>query len=481
MSSSLDTRFSRARPKESSIISRFVSCRPQDELIKITVINEYACRRPPPSVFNQKRLPSNMAITGISRSKGKPQTGANFNNIGFGNEQRFHVSTDAHDGRYFNTPSVRPSGSGRWSQHRGHWLDSCTQPVSICADFGISSTHRGTDQLFTRRGVSRMQANSRLTPRVLCNTALTRRGGTFAEPDILTLSDSLHPRRGSRLHMFDQSLFPAELHRGDGRREKNKNLSRCTKHPHYWKHDDRRSHNLSDTCWRSGPITDKSGFVHASIADEYIDDFTPEDLNKYKLDVNVGRSRRLAQNVSHSTRGRSTTTAANGVKPAVTPDQASEVGIPDKKIELRSITYINEHSDHPRYLTPAFQFWSDSGLGNSPRLRHVSLCGDESERNSVRLQMLSKLYRRKSWPHLDRSFPHSLTLFNESKQLLCDPTSRVPAFRSCPFPVTFSTLPSSSAHMRRYYSISGLSTDMSLICTGDSGMDPTSEKVEAIT
>ncbi|CAH8593626.1 unnamed protein product [Dicrocoelium dendriticum] len=78
MSSSLDTRFSRARLKDSPVVSRFVFCRPQDDLIKITVINEYACKRPPPSVSSQKRFSSNMPHAGISRSKAKTQTGTSF-------------------------------------------------------------------------------------------------------------------------------------------------------------------------------------------------------------------------------------------------------------------------------------------------------------------------------------------------------------------------------------------------------------------
>ncbi|OON19624.1 hypothetical protein X801_04506, partial [Opisthorchis viverrini] len=56
----------------------------------------------------------------------------------------------------------------------------------------------------------------------------------------------------------------------------------------YWQHDEREPYHPSRTTnGRHSQLPNVKGFVDASSADEYIDDFNPEDLAKYKLEINM--------------------------------------------------------------------------------------------------------------------------------------------------------------------------------------------------
>ncbi|KAF6773581.1 hypothetical protein AHF37_06844 [Paragonimus kellicotti] len=83
--------------------------------------------------------------------------------------------------------------------------------------------------------------------------------------------------------------------------------------------------------------------------------------------------------------------------------QQSSVGGRGKQNSSQHFKNTTSAVETDEYLLPAFQLWSDSGLGTAPRLRHVSGDYQDPEQRWIRIKELSKLYSGKSWPCLHSS------------------------------------------------------------------------------
>lgn len=145
------------------------------------------------------------------------------------------------------------------------------------------------------------------------------------------------------------------------------------KQPSWWQHDRRLPASASTQHNSLGVPPNASFPADAPSTDEYIDDFTPEDLAQYKLeidmdDLDIGDG-------SLSARGA-----------ALLSDSSTVLH-----------TYLPIDSDS-FYLVPAFQFWNDSGAGLIQRPHHTSLVHVDSADIS---KDHTQLRRIKSWPCLD--------------------------------------------------------------------------------
>ncbi|KAA3673756.1 uncharacterized protein DEA37_0008239 [Paragonimus westermani] len=240
-----------------------------------------------------------------------------------------------------------------------------------------------------------------------------------------------------------------------------------------------RSSWFHDNRWETPYEADRSGlrrsftrgkeseFSVVPSPDEYIDDFNPEDLAKYKLEINmdgfivhsptlsdpiltIPLSKWHSDELRYSPHWDPVPTVNVNVdkqswqsaKPR-SGDAPSSNRCPGQRQQQLSVGGYGKQnsSEHLKntsvvepdeYLLPAFQLWSDSGLGTAPRLRHVSGDYQGPEQRWIRIQELSKLYSGKSWPCLHSSCLTSTGNSGSQNEFRTEGEPPHPRYRSCP-------------------------------------------------
>ncbi|TGZ61940.1 hypothetical protein CRM22_007709 [Opisthorchis felineus] len=441
-------RFPRGRFLNAPDTARVVSCRPHDPELHITFKNEYACLGPPPSVLKQKYFdPNKRPVRNGDSASFSPPRGSNRGRM-YSGEKRADRPIPSEHFSSRRPPSLLPKPmASRQSRGRGRGTTQSSNSyvrLSPCENDGLhnparyftktaqlkspSPTVQTSGRYVDTGGLGRRSRGSgyRGPPPLRPRVDDFSRDGFFHRTSGRTGSRQYQPPYHNsggkqRLNNDVQQKFTYQLERTENYNRRNSyrqghsQASRRsrgtfevggqwkTKPPftrsseRYWQHDEREPYRPSRTTnGRRSQLPNVKGFVDASSADEYIDDFNPEDLAKYKLEINMDRSRAPPD-------GRKPMRTGNGVTPAV---RCSPEGTDDGKHESQDDCLpVPDGADD--YLAPAFQLWADCGLSAEPRLRRVS--DSDTTNPTARWIDIVRLYPVRSWPCLKLCEPQPIS------------------------------------------------------------------------
>ncbi|CAL8082642.1 unnamed protein product [Calicophoron daubneyi] len=390
---------------------------------------EYSPLGPPPSAFRTARqlpftprLPDPQPSNGNSftRNQVRPASGHNRGSRqGFNNQQPANLNR--HDYRYhgnFSNGIEQHPNSSRPQQSRYN-SGSARGP-----SHNVGTTYRGSSAVNNARAVPRGSRNFQYqTSRMDRNFDDVRgksgfRGG-YRQPYHYQPSDRVwngefNGVRGrlKRPHFNDDGFYLREQRAAETYRVPPR--GRRTTRPDHFNHDERdNTTGIAGNC--ALVQLPERGLVTTPSTDEYIDDFTPEDLAKYKLEINMDHG--LASQV------RSTAAKANQTgeeQKARGKNSRKRTTIPRTQVD--SVTgYQNGCSKVPVSSVvcspPSSNRDLDSGLGASVRLRRASegSQGLHSTRGSswASTPAANETNRCRSWPDLfqydDAREPRSFT------------------------------------------------------------------------
>ncbi|TGZ61942.1 hypothetical protein CRM22_007709 [Opisthorchis felineus] len=483
-------RFPRGRFLNAPDTARVVSCRPHDPELHITFKNEYACLGPPPSVLKQKYFdPNKRPVRNGDSASFSPPRGSNRGRM-YSGEKRADRPIPSEHFSSRRPPSLLPKPmASRQSRGRGRGTTQSSNSyvrLSPCENDGLhnparyftktaqlkspSPTVQTSGRYVDTGGLGRRSRGSgyRGPPPLRPRVDDFSRDGFFHRTSGRTGSRQYQPPYHNsggkqRLNNDVQQKFTYQLERTENYNRRNSyrqghsQASRRsrgtfevggqwkTKPPftrsseRYWQHDEREPYRPSRTTnGRRSQLPNVKGFVDASSADEYIDDFNPEDLAKYKLEINmdsftvhsptlsdpiltVPLSKWQSDELRYAPMlaagdattgmkrsrappdGRKPMRTGNGVTPAV---RCSPEGTDDGKHESQDDCLpVPDGADD--YLAPAFQLWADCGLSAEPRLRRVS--DSDTTNPTARWIDIVRLYPVRSWPCLKLCEPQPIS------------------------------------------------------------------------
>ncbi|KAG5452904.1 hypothetical protein CSKR_107450 [Clonorchis sinensis] len=404
-------RFPRGRFLNAPDTTRVVSCRPHDPELHITFKNEYACLAPPPSVLKQKCFDQNKRpLRNGDSASFSPPRGSTRGRMHSGEKRADRPILSEHFSPRRPPSLLQKPMASRQSRGRGRGITQSSNSyvrLSPCENGGLhnparyftktaqqkspSPTVQTSGRYMDTGGLGRRSRGSGyrgpppLRPRVddfsqdrFFHRTSGRTGGRQYQP-------AYHNTGGKqRLNNDVQQKFAYQLertenyNRRDSYRQGHTQVARRSRgtfevggqwktkpqftrsSERYWQHDEREPYRPSRTTnGRRSQLPNVKGFVDASSADEYIDDFNPEDLAKYKLEINMD----------------------DDCMPV--PDGGDD------------------------YLAPAFQLWADCGLSVEPRLRRVS--DSDTTNPTARWIDIVRLYPVRSWPCLKLCEPQPIS------------------------------------------------------------------------
>ncbi|GAA47338.1 hypothetical protein CLF_100239 [Clonorchis sinensis] len=479
-------RFPRGRFLNAPDTTRVVSCRPHDPELHITFKNEYACLAPPPSVLKQKCFDQNKRpLRNGDSASFSPPRGSTRGRMHSGEKRADRPILSEHFSPRRPPSLLQKPMASRQSRGRGRGITQSSNSyvrLSPCENGGLhnparyftktaqqkspSPTVQTSGRYMDTGGLGRRSRGSGyrgpppLRPRVddfsqdrFFHRTSGRTGGRQYQP-------AYHNTGGKqRLNNDVQQKFAYQLertenyNRRDSYRQGHTQVARRSRgtfevggqwktkpqftrsSERYWQHDEREPYRPSRTTnGRRSQLPNVKGFVDASSADEYIDDFNPEDLAKYKLEINMDSftvhsptlsdpiltvplskwqsdelwyAPMLAATGMKGGRappdGRKPMRTGTGVTPAV---RCSPEGTDDGKHESQDDCMpVPDGGDD--YLAPAFQLWADCGLSVEPRLRRVS--DSDTTNPTARWIDIVRLYPVRSWPCLKLCEPQPIS------------------------------------------------------------------------